>query len=108
MSDTYDVYGARLELSAAASLIAETLGIALEARSSDYLGDYYGTPFPNDTIEVVANFADDVEDLPYEEYRQYSVIVEVSELANPDEIRAALERVGFKHLEREVIDTDAN
>jgi hypothetical protein len=105
MSDTFDVYGAHIELSAAASLIARILNVKLEARSSDYLGDYYGTPVPNDNIEVVANVADDPEDLPYEEYRHYSVIVEISELPNPDEIRAALESVGFEHLEREVIDT---
>lgn len=106
MSDTYDVYGTRLELSAAASLIAQTLDIELEARSSDYLGDYFGTPFPDDTVEVVANAGHDSEELPYEEYRQYRVIVEISELPNPDEIRAALERVGFDHLEREIIDAD--
>lgn len=107
MSDVYDVYGAHLGLSAAAALISQTLGIEMEARTSDYLGDYYGTPFPDDTIEVVANLAHDPEDLPYEEYRQYSVIVEISEVPNPDEIRSALERAGFEHLEREVIDTES-
>lgn len=105
MNDTFDVYGGHVGLAAAASLIAATLGVKLEARSSDYLGEYYGTPLPDDTIEVVANVADDPEELPYEEYSQYSVIVEISEMPNPDEIRSALERVGFEHLEREVIDT---
>lgn len=105
MSDTYDVYGAHLDISSAAALISSTLGVDLEARTSDYLGDYYTTPFPNDTVEVIANVSDDPEGLPYEEYRQYSVIVEISEVPNADEIRSALERVGFEHLEREFIDS---
>lgn len=108
MIDIYDTYGINDNLPAAAERVASALGVELRLHSSDYLGGtYYRTPFPDDTVEVIGNGAvDDPDDLPYQEYEMYSVIVEVSESPKCDEYREKLLRAGFIHLSREAIDSD--
>lgn len=106
MRETYDLYGSSTDLETAVEVVSTTLGLDLEARSSDYWGDYYSTPLLDDTIRVLWNVNDDPEEVPYDEHPQYSVIVEVNESPRADEYRDKLVAAGFEHLEREIIDVD--
>jgi hypothetical protein len=105
MSDIYDVYGLPSELQVAADLVSTTLELSLELHSSDYWGDYYSTPLLDDTIRVIWNADEEPDEVPYDQYPQYSVIVEVNESPVADEIRDKLVAAGFTHLEREVVDS---
>jgi hypothetical protein len=104
MKRTYDVYGTSGELISAANRVSDALGIGLALHSSDYLGgDYYRTPFPDDTVQIIRNADDDPDELPYEQYAQYAIIVEVNESPRADEYQEKLVAAGFDHLEREII-----
>lgn len=105
MSSTYDLYGINESLHSAAMRVSALLDVDLVLHSSDYLGgDYYCSP-DDDTVEVIRNGPyDDPDDIPYEQYANYSVIVEVNESPCCDEYRDKLVEAGFVHLEREVLD----
>lgn len=107
MSSTYDLYGINESLDSTAMRVSALLDVDLALHSSDYLGgDYYCTP-DDDMVEVIRNGPyDDPDDTPYEQYANYSVIVEVNESPRCDEYRDRLIAAGFDHLDRETIDDE--
>ncbi|MGH8891251.1 MAG: hypothetical protein ACRDV3_16005 [Acidothermaceae bacterium] len=42
-------------------------------------------------------------EIPYDEYPQYPVVIEVNESPHADDYRERLTAAGFEHLERDII-----
>lgn len=108
MTDVYDVYGGDFDLGLAMTKVSAALGVELVPHSSDYLGgDYYRTRVPDDSIEVARNGpCADPDDVPYDEFSVYRVIVEVNESPKYEEYREKLIAAGFEHLQRDTVGPD--
>lgn len=77
---TFVVYGtAAMTASSLKSRLEVLLGLEFEARTGDYWGDYYKAGrSPNENLRILRNQADDEGDLPYDEFKDMPVILEVN------------------------------
>jgi len=90
---TYDIYGTRsmtaVELR---DRIAALLGVTFEERESLYWGVYHCAG-SRDDFRILTNVHEDPEELPYPEYADVPVLLEVNDPERPDELRALLASV---------------
>lgn len=61
--------------------VADALGVQFEEHESLYWGVYYRATGPglSGEIRILRNFGDDVDDLPYPEFKQAAAIVELND-----------------------------
>lgn len=106
MTRVYDFFGQHeLSLEAVAQTVSQLLGVEFVPGYSDYWGgDYYDYGEPeSEHIRVVSNGPeDDPDDLPYEGFDDFPVIVEVNTSPRADQVRDLLVSAGFTHLRRKV------
>ena len=89
---TYDVYGTgSMTASELRDRIAPLLGVTFEERESLYWGIYHcAGPLARDDFRILTNVYEDPEELPYMEFADVPVLLEVNEPERPDELRALL------------------
>jgi hypothetical protein len=107
MSLIYDFYGSsQPSIDVVEEALTKLLGTEFEARYSDYWGgDYYNAETTgSEIIRIVSNGPEeDADDLPYEGFDEYPVIVEVNASPRADHLRDLLLAAGFVHLRRDVV-----
>jgi hypothetical protein len=92
---TYDIYGtgsmSAVELR---DRVAPLLGVTFEERESLYWGIYHRAgPLAGEHYRILTNVHEDPEELPYMEFADTPVLLEVNEPERPDELRALLTSV---------------
>ncbi len=92
---TYDIYGtgsmSAVELRDRVALL---LGVTFEERESLYWGIYHcAGPLAHRDFRILTNVHEDPEELPYMEFADVPVLLEVNEPESPDELRDLLTSV---------------
>jgi hypothetical protein len=106
MSDTFDTYGIDSPTLEDAKLLVESkLGVALGRHDSDaWGGEYFSADLSPGTARLIRNWnsLEQVWNAP--DWPQFSVVLQISRSAVPDEIRATLtSSPDVGHLRREVV-----
>jgi len=90
----------------AAEIVRDALGIELQSWTSDaWNGTYYrysGKDYGN--VLIVNNAVDDdFDDMPFLQYPEYGVVIEVHAAGRPDDVRVTLTAAGFVHIQRSTL-----
>jgi hypothetical protein len=107
----YDVFGSTViggeGVRSAILALERVLGVSFETRNSSFANGRYllSRGSTHGEIRFLNNVADDPEEIPYLEYRQYRIIVSVDYAVDAHATAALIVAEGFVHLRRRKRDT---
>jgi hypothetical protein len=110
MTLIYDFYGiGGQSIDVVRDTLTDLLHIQFVGRHSEFWGgDYYDfRTSGSEHIRIISNGPEeDPDDLPYDGFDEFPIIVEVNESPYADEYREKLIAAGFEHLRRSTLTDD--